>query len=54
MKTAIPSARAVGELVIRKPWIGMARGFWKDAERYLANLLVAISEIWVHGDWAMR
>ena len=26
---------AVGELVIRKPWIGMARGFLNDPERYL-------------------
>ena len=25
---------AVGELVIRKPWPGMTRGFWKDRERY--------------------
>src|SRR5204862_6309878 len=23
----------VGELVIREPWIGMTRGFWKDRER---------------------
>ena len=26
---------AVGELVIRKPWIGMARGFLHDPRRYL-------------------
>jgi len=25
----------VGELVIREPWIGMTRGFWKDPERYI-------------------
>src|SRR3990172_7471689 len=24
----------VGELVIRAPWIGMTRGFWKDPQRY--------------------
>ncbi|MDP1779939.1 MAG: AMP-binding protein, partial [Anaerolineales bacterium] len=26
---------AVGELVIKAPWIGMTRGFWKDKQRYL-------------------
>ncbi|MBK7392910.1 MAG: AMP-binding protein [Chloracidobacterium sp.] len=25
----------VGELVIKQPWIGMARGFWQEKERYL-------------------
>jgi acyl-coenzyme A synthetase/AMP-(fatty) acid ligase len=25
----------VGELVIRAPWIGMTRGFWRDEQRYL-------------------
>ncbi len=30
-----PVRGTVGELIIRKPWIGMARGFWKDDERYL-------------------
>jgi len=24
----------VGELVIREPWIGMTRGFWRDRQRY--------------------
>ena len=26
-----PVRDAVGELVIRKPWPGMTRGFWHDA-----------------------
>jgi len=30
-----PVRGAVGELVVRQPWIGMTRGFWKDPERYL-------------------
>jgi acetyl-CoA synthetase len=30
-----PVRGAVGELVIRQPWIGMTRGFWQDRERYL-------------------
>ncbi len=43
----------VGELVIRKPWIGQARGFWKDDERYLQTYWSRFPNIWVHGDWAM-
>jgi acetyl-CoA synthetase len=44
---------AVGELVIRKPWIGQARGFWKDDERYLQTYWSRFPGVWVHGDWAM-
>jgi acetyl-CoA synthetase len=44
---------AVGELVIRKPWIGQARGFWKDEERYLQTYWSRFPGLWVHGDWAM-
>jgi acetyl-CoA synthetase len=43
---------AVGELVIRKPWIGQARGFWKDEERYLQTYWSRFPGVWVHGDWA--
>lgn len=43
----------VGELVIRKPWIGQARGFWKDDERYLQTYWSRFPGVWVHGDWAM-
>lgn len=42
----------VGELVIRKPWIGMTRGFWKDRERYLETYWSRIEDVWVHGDFA--
>ena len=42
----------VGELVIRKPWPGMTRGFWKDRERYLETYWQRLPGIWVHGDWA--
>ena len=42
----------VGELVIRRPWIGMSRGFWKDPERYLETYWSQIPGVWVHGDWA--
>ncbi len=44
----------VGELVIKQPWIGMARGFWQDAERYHEAYWARFENIWVHGDWAMQ
>jgi acetyl-CoA synthetase len=43
----------VGELVIRRPWIGMTRGFWRDPQRYLDTYWSQFPGIWVHGDWAM-
>ena len=42
----------VGELVIREPWIGMTRGFWKDRQRYIETYWSRWSDVWVHGDWA--
>jgi acetyl-CoA synthetase len=42
----------VGELVCRKPFPGMTRGFWRDPERYLDTYWRRIPGIWVHGDWA--
>ncbi|PYL85809.1 MAG: AMP-dependent synthetase [Verrucomicrobia bacterium] len=42
----------VGELVIREPWIGMTRGFWRDPQRYLDTYWSRWSDVWVHGDWA--
>ena len=47
-------AGKVGELVIRQPWIGMARGFWQEKERYLDTYWRRFKDIWVHGDFAMR
>jgi acetyl-CoA synthetase len=44
----------VGELSIRQPWIGMARGFWQEPERYLETYWSRFPKIWVHGDWAMQ
>ena len=44
----------VGELVIKQPWIGMARGFWQEKDRYLETYWGRFKNIWVHGDWAMR
>jgi acetyl-CoA synthetase len=42
----------VGELVIKAPWIGMTRGFWKDPERYEETYWSRWPGVWVHGDWA--
>src|SRR5437868_9497807 len=42
----------VGELVIREPWIGMTRGFWKDRQRYIDAYWSRFPDVWVHGDWA--
>ena len=42
----------VGELVIKSPWIGMTRGFWKDPERYMETYWSRWPDVWVHGDFA--
>jgi len=47
-----PVRGAVGELVVRQPWIGMTRGFWKDPDRYLETYWNRIPGVWVHGDFA--
>jgi acetyl-CoA synthetase len=46
-----PVRSAVGELVVRKPWPGMTRGFWRDPERYLQTYWSRWPNVWVHGDW---
>lgn len=43
---------AVGELVIKAPWIGMTRGFWNDTQRYLDTYWSRWENVWVHGDFA--
>ena len=47
-----PVRGEVGELVCRKPFPGMTRGFWGDPERYLDTYWRRLPGIWVHGDWA--
>jgi acetyl-CoA synthetase len=42
----------VGELVCRKPFPGMTRGFWRDPQKYLDTYWSRLPGIWVHGDWA--
>jgi acetyl-CoA synthetase len=47
-----PVRGEVGELVIRRPWIGMTRGFWNDDARYLDTYWKRFDNVWVHGDFA--
>jgi acetyl-CoA synthetase len=47
-----PVREQVGELVLRAPWIGMTRGFWKDNQRYLDTYWSRWPDVWVHGDFA--
>jgi acetyl-CoA synthetase len=47
-----PVRGEVGELVVRQPWVGMTKGFWRDRERYLETYWSRFPDVWVHGDWA--
>ncbi|MFQ5831627.1 MAG: AMP-binding protein [Candidatus Thorarchaeota archaeon] len=47
-----PIRDQVGELVIRAPWIGMTRGFWKNPQRYEETYWSRWKDVWVHGDFA--
>jgi acetyl-CoA synthetase len=47
-----PVRDKVGELVIKSPWIGMTRGFWKNPERYENTYWSRWENTWVHGDFA--
>lgn len=47
-----PVRGAVGELVVKTPWIGMTRGFWRDSQRYEDTYWSRWPDIWVHGDFA--
>ncbi|MEX0583203.1 MAG: AMP-binding protein, partial [Sneathiella sp.] len=44
----------VGELVLRKPSIGLSRGLWKDNERFLDSYWRDIPGCWRQGDWAIQ
>jgi acetyl-CoA synthetase len=48
-----PVRGVVGELVIRQPWPGITRGFWRAPERYAETYWSRIPGLWVHGDWAL-
>jgi acetyl-CoA synthetase len=46
-----PVRGAVGELIVRQPWVGMTNGFWNDADRYIDTYWSRFPDTWVHGDW---
>lgn len=48
-----PTREQVGELVIKAPWIGMTRGFWKDPDRYVDTYWSRWPGVWLHGDFAL-
>ncbi|MDQ2745525.1 MAG: acetate--CoA ligase [Chloroflexota bacterium] len=52
-ETGQPVRSQVGELVVRKPWVGMTHGFWRDQERYTETYWSRFPDTWVHGDWAL-
>ncbi|MFY0543811.1 AMP-binding enzyme [Brevibacillus sp. H7] len=43
-----------GELVLKKPWLGMTYGFWKEPDRYEAAYWNVWEDTWIHGDAVMR
>lgn len=47
-------AGAVGELIMRRPSIGLTRGLWKDSGQYLTTYWSTWPNIWHHGDFASR
>ncbi|MCA0924106.1 AMP-binding protein [Bacillus stratosphericus] len=44
----------VGELVVKKPWVGMTCGFWNEPERYEDTYFKRFDGVWTHGDWVMQ
>lgn len=44
----------IGELVVRKPSIGMTRGLWRAPDRYIESYWKVIPGLWVQGDLASR
>lgn len=47
-------AGEIGELVMRRPSIGMTRGLWRAPERYIESYWKIIPDVWVQGDLASR
>ena len=49
---SLVGAGRVGELVCRRPFPGMTRGFWRDPDKYVETYWSRLPGVWVHGDWA--
>ena len=47
-------AGEVGELVMRQTSIGLTRGLWGEAGRYIESYWSRFPDTWVHGDWVSR
>ncbi|MCA1009359.1 AMP-binding protein [Halobacillus halophilus] len=52
-ETGDPLKNQVGELVLRKPWVGMTSGFYNENERYEETYWNRFKDTWVHGDWVI-
>jgi acetyl-CoA synthetase len=50
--TSLVGTGEVGELVCRRPFPGMTRGFWRDPDKFIETYWSRLPGIWVHGDWA--
>lgn len=48
------SPGTVGELVMRRPPIGLTQGLWRDSARYLESYWSTWPDLWHHGDFASR
>ena len=44
----------VGEVVLRRPMLGMTQGLWQEPERYLDSYWSKRPGVWSHGDLAIR
>lgn len=44
----------VGEIVLRRPMLGMTQGLWQEPERYLDSYWSKRPGVWSHGDLAIR
>ncbi|MEC3885958.1 AMP-binding protein [Halobacillus sp. HZG1] len=49
-----PLINEVGELVIKSPWVGMTKSFFKDDARYEKTYWSRFNDTWVHGDWVIK
>jgi acetyl-CoA synthetase len=47
-------AGTVGELIMRRPSIGLTRGLWNDRERYLETYWSTWPNVWKQSDFASR
>ena len=45
-----PVRGRTGELIVKGPWPGMTRGFWRDPDRYIQTYFGDWPNVWRHGD----